>query len=112
MSLFPQYSEFSDRYFRNHWTLKAEMACAFLAVAILLRKLVSLSRDRQALSSVSLGDPNAGDQAVSLVERAGQLSEAVVNSHPKLLGTRWVRRILDVCDHLLQRRSAEGLEDH
>ena len=112
LSLFPQYSEFSDRYFRNHWTLKAEMACAFLAVAILLRKLVSLSRDRQALSSVSLGDPNAGDQAVSLVERAGQLSEAVVNSHPKLLGTRWVRRILDVCDHLLQRRSAEGLEDH
>jgi len=112
LGLFPQYSTFCDRYFRNHWTLQAEMACAFLAVAILLKKLVTLGRDRRALLSISLEDANRGDQLTSAAERARQLSEAVVNSHPKLLGTRWARRILDVCDHLQQRQAAEGLENH
>lgn len=112
LALFPQYSEFSDRYFRNHWTLKAEMACAFLAVAILLKKLVSLSRDRQSLRSISLDDEALGDLATGVVERAQTVSATVLGSHSKLVETRWVRRILDACDYLLQSRSAEGLENH
>jgi biopolymer transport protein ExbB/TolQ len=112
LALLPQYEAFCDRYFRNHWTLKAEIACAFLAVAILIKKLVSLSRDRQALLSISLDGGTRTDQVTGAPERAQQLAAAVVNSHPKLVGTRWVRRILDVCDHLQQSRSVEGLENH
>jgi len=112
LPLFPQYEAFCNRYFRDHWTLKAEMACAFLGVAVLVKKLVCLYWDRQALSQIALDEELTGALPGSVPERARAIMESVVKSSPGLINTRWVQRIVQVCEYLQHSRSSDGLEVH
>jgi len=112
LPFFPEHESFCNRYFRDHWTLKAEMACAFLAVAVLVKKFVCLYWDRQALSQIALDENFTGVLPMPVPERARAIMDSVANTYPGLLDTRWAQRILQVCEYLQHSRSSEGLEGH
>lgn len=112
LPLFPEdWAEFNNRYFCDHWIVYAEMASFFVGLAILLRKAFGLIPENRALNTMPL-DQLRFEPHVSTDERAAEIAQVASAASPGLLRTHWIKRILSVCEYVLNRGSAEGLEGY
>ncbi len=109
--LFPSWNTFFDRYFCQHWILYTETAGAFFGLAILMKKLIGLFAERRAFESFSL-DQVHFEPHVPSETRALSVAQSVSAAPASMLRTQWLKRIIHVCEYVLNRRSAQGLEEH
>lgn len=99
------------RYFAGHWIEYVTTALSFVGLAILMKKLIRLSSESQAVRWSGW----TGSEVMPLhnvVEVAKQVQRNVRSAPSGWQGTHIARRIRDVCGFVLGRRSAAGLEEH
>ncbi|RPI84253.1 MAG: hypothetical protein EHM42_07655, partial [Planctomycetaceae bacterium] len=112
LQFFPEdWKQFNNRYFCDHWILYTETGAFFLGLAILLRKAVGLLPEHRALEAVKLDqlqfEPRLSDEL-----RATEVAQTACSVRPGLLHTHWLKRIVNVCEYVINRGSADGLEEH
>ena len=107
----PIYQESIAHYFTAHWIEYATTGLFFIGIATLLMKAVRIPAERGALAADVL-DGLKLDVNLDTVSTAKG-----IDSHLDLVARRCeesmlVRRIRDVIDYVVGRRSADGLEGH
>ncbi|MEI8381727.1 MAG: MotA/TolQ/ExbB proton channel family protein [Planctomycetota bacterium] len=111
LPFFPIYQESISRYFTAHWIEYATTGLFFIGIATLVMKATRIPAERGALAA-DLLDGLKLDTSLDAVETARG-----INEHLDLVARRCeesilVRRIRDVIDYVVGRRSADGLEGH
>ena len=107
----PIYQESIAHYFTAHWIEYATTGLFFIGIATLLMKAARIPAERSALAADVL-DGLKLDVNLDTVRTAQG-----IDSHLDLVARRCedsmlVRRIRDVIDYVVGRRSADGLEGH
>ena len=107
----PIYQESIERYFTAHWIEYATTGLFFVGVATLVMKAMRIPAERSALSADLLDGLHFDSQADAMTMARS------VESHLNLVArrcaeTQVVRRIRNMSDYVVGRRSAEGLEGH
>lgn len=98
-----------QRYFCAHWIEYATTGLFFIGVSTLFVKACHLPGERQALSG-GLLDGLELETAATPVQTAARIAGHVRLVAKRQFDTHLVRRVLDVCDYVRNRRSIEGLE--
>ncbi len=111
LDLWPWHRELAVRYFCGHPLEYATTVLFFVGLASLVLKTLRLRRERRALG---LLDPAESVvlQAGGPVERAERLKSLVEERGEPVRSSLLGRRVLDVCDFVLGRNAADGLEEH
>ena len=107
----PIYQEEISRYFTAHWIEYATTGLFFVGIAALVMKAARIPTERSALNA-DLLDGLKLEPNLDAVETARGIS-----THLDLVARRCedsllVRRIRDVIEYVVGRRSADGLESH
>jgi len=98
-----------QRYFCAHWIEYATTGLFFVGMSTLFVKACPLTGERQALAGGLLDGLELEPSTTSL-QSADRIAAHVQLVAKRQLDTHLVRRVLDVCDYVRNRRSIEGLE--
>jgi biopolymer transport protein ExbB/TolQ len=105
----PVYQVEAQRYFCAHWIEYATTGLFWVGVATLVQKSLRIPAERAILAAEPLEglEPLTGESATQTVDRiVGQLRLVARRAQQ----THLAKRILEVCDYVRGRRSADGLE--
>ncbi|MBS0203635.1 MAG: MotA/TolQ/ExbB proton channel family protein [Planctomycetes bacterium] len=107
----PIYQETISRYFTAHWIEYATTSLFFIGTATLLMKAARIPAERSALGADLLDGLKLEESQDAVGTARG------IDTHLDLVARRCedsllVRRIRDVIDYVIGRRSADGLEGH
>ena len=107
----PIYQETVERYFTAHWIEYATTGLFFIGISTLFMKAMRIPAERSALSADLLDGLHFDPQADAVTMARS------VESHLNLVArrcaeTHLVRRIRNMSDYVVGRRSADGLEGH
>jgi len=107
----PVYQEEIARYFSGHWLEYATTGLFFIGTATLVMKAGGIPTERDAASD-NLLDSLALDPASDAVATAQQIGAHLDVAASHFENSLLVRRIRDAADYVIDRRSADGLNDH
>lgn len=99
-----------QRYFCAHWIEYATTGLFFIGVATLFARACHLPGERQAIAGGLLDGLELDLGATSPLQTADRITSHVRLVAKRQFDTHLVRRVLDVCDYVRNRRSIEGLE--
>lgn len=108
---FESKQDFFQRYFCANWTQYAETGLFALGMALLIHKVIGLSREYRSLE-VSLLTKIEFSPAASATERAFQIDQATRTIPMSLRRSTLVGRVRDACRYVVSRDTSEGLEGH
>lgn len=107
----PVYQAELERYFCAHWIEYVTTGLFWVGVATLMQKGWRIPAERAILAAEPLDglSPLGGESPSQTVERITAQVRLVAR---RAQSTQLVQRILDVCDYVRGRRSADGVEGH